>query len=110
MLPRFAAILRAVDAALRIRPVRVAERADIDEIGVRRVDAHLADVACLGQPTVLPRSPAIDGSVDTVSVRDIAADGGFAHTNVDHVRIGLRDGNGADGRTFEKSIRDVLPV
>src|SRR3712207_6925753 len=45
---------------------------------------------------VLPRLAAVVRSVDAVAVRDVAADGGLAHTGVDHVRVRLGDGERAD--------------
>ncbi len=38
-----------IDAALLVGAMRVAERGDIDEIGILWVDAHLGDVARLCQ-------------------------------------------------------------
>ncbi len=41
---------------------------------------------------------------------DVAADGGLAGADIDHVGIRRRDGNGADRGGGEEAIGDVLPV
>ena len=84
-LPGLAAIARAIDAALLVRAMRVTERGDVDEIGILRVDAHLADVARLREAAVRPGLAAVGGLVDAVAVRDVAANRRLAHADVDHV-------------------------
>src|SRR4051794_29637727 len=74
VLPGRPTVLRAIDAALRVRSVRMTECADIDEVRIRRMDTDLADIARLGEAHMPPRPPAVHGFVDTVAMRDIATD------------------------------------
>src|SRR6266702_733790 len=43
-------------------------------------------------------------------MRDITANCGLAHANIDHVGIRFGDGDSANRSSLEESIRDVLPV
>ena len=59
----------------------------------------------------LPGRSCIDGFVDAVAADDVAADAGFAGADVDDVRIGFGDGDGADGgRGVFCFVEDGLPV
>src|SRR5579884_1467543 len=109
-LPRRPAIARAVDAALLAGAVRVAQRRDVDHVRVRGMDADLGDVANLGKAQMLPGRAGVGGLPHAVAVRDVAADGRLAHADVDHVRVGRGDGDGADRRALEEAVGDVLPV
>src|SRR5215211_6359707 len=109
LLPTLAAIGRAEDAALGVRPPDVPERRDVDEVGVLRVDADAGDVAGVGEAAVRPGLAAIGGLVDTVAVRDVAANRRLAHPDVDHIRVALGDGNRAHGGRLEEAVGDVIP-
>jgi hypothetical protein len=88
----------------------VAERGDVDEVGVARVDDDVADVAGIGEADVAPGPPAIARLVDAIAVRDVRADRGLAHPGVDHVRRGVRHDERADGGGLEEAVGDILPV
>ena len=49
LLPRRAAVARTEDAALRVRPVRMAERRDVDEVRIRRMDDDASDLLRVGR-------------------------------------------------------------
>ena len=75
----------------------MAERGDVDEVGVRRVDADRGDGQRLLEADVRPRLAGVGRLVDAVALDDVAAQLGLAHADVDDVRIRLGDGDGADG-------------
>ena len=110
LLPRLAAVLRAEDPALGVGAPDVALRRDVDEVRIRRMDADARDLAGVAQPDVLPGPAAVGRLVDAVAVRDVAADGLLSGADVDHVRIGLRDGDRADRARLEVLVGDDLPV
>src|SRR5258708_2221962 len=56
-----------------------------------------------------PGLTSVSGLVDAVAMRDIAANGRLAHADVDHVGVGGRDGDAADGGASEVAVGDVLP-
>src|SRR5579884_4309272 len=58
-LPRLAAILRTIDAAFRVRPVRVSLRGHVNKIGIMGMDAHLRDMPRIRQAEMRPRLPLI---------------------------------------------------
>ena len=66
-LPAGAAVTGAVDAALRIRAVGVAERGDIGDVGVGRVDAQAGNMASRCQAQVVPGQPAVHRPVDAIA-------------------------------------------
>ncbi len=107
--PRLAAILRAIDTALRVRPPGVAEGRDIDDVRVLRMDADFADMAGRGEAHIAPRLAAVGGLIDAIPMRDITANRRLAHPRIDDVRVGLGDGNRADRRRGEEAVRDVAP-
>src|SRR5262249_30983892 len=82
LFPRAAAVPRAVDAALAVRAEGVAERGDVDEIGVAGIHTHPADMTRIDEPAMGPRSPRVGGAVHAVAVRHVAADGALAHARV----------------------------
>ncbi len=94
--PGFAAIARAVDAAIRIGAVSVAERSNENDIGIRGMDDDGADVACVFEADVGPGLSGIGRFVNAIAERNIAADARFAGAGVDHVGIGVSNGDGAD--------------
>ena len=109
LLPGCAAVFRAVDAAFLVRPVRVAERRDIDEIGIARMDADFGDVPRLREAEMRPRLARVGGLVDAIAMRDIATNRDFAHTDIDDVRVALRHRDGTDRGALEVAVGDVLP-
>ena len=109
LFPGCATVRGTVDAAFRIRPPEVAEGGHVDHVRILRMHAHRADVIGLLEADVLPGAPAIHRLINTVAVRGVAAHAGLAHACVDHVGIGLRDFDGADGGGFELPVGDGTP-
>src|SRR5581483_853628 len=54
LLPVRAAVARAEYAALRVGSVRMAERGDVDEVRVARIDEDLADLLRVGESDMAP--------------------------------------------------------
>ena len=90
--------------------MRVTECRDVDRVRILGMYADLADVARVLEPEMRPRLTGVGRAIHTVAVRNVAADAAFAHTDVDHVRVGLRDRDRADGRALEEPVGGVLPV
>src|SRR5437016_1782960 len=95
-LPGFAAVAGAEDAALVVRTVGMAESGYKSDIGIRRMDDDLADVARVFQPNVVPGLAAVVRTIDAIAERDVAANAGFAGTDINYIGIGIRDGDAAD--------------
>src|SRR4029077_11452798 len=74
LLPVEAAIAGAVDAALGLRPVGVAERAAKDEIGIARVDQNTPDPAGLLQAHKAPGLARVQRFVNAGANGDMAPD------------------------------------
>ena len=106
--PGLAAVRRLVDAPVRVGPERVAERAHIDGVGARRMDADPGDLLRLGEPEERPRPAAVGGLPDAVAVGDIAADRVLAGARVHDVRVRLADADPAD-RPAEVLVRHRQP-
>ena len=52
----------------------MAERADVDDVGVAGIDDDAGGAADLVQPDVGPRAAGVDALVDTVTKRDVGAE------------------------------------
>ena len=74
------------------------------------MNPQLANMPRVLQADVLPAAPGIGRLVHAVAVRDINADGGFAHAGVDDVGIGFRHRQRPDRRRLEIAVGDVLPI
>ncbi len=109
LLPGLAAVLRAEDPALRVRTEGVAQRRDVDEVGVARVNTDSGDLAGLLQADVTPALAGIGRPVDTVSRRDVASDAGRTHAGIDHVGVGLGDRHRPHRSGPEVLVGDVVP-
>ena len=66
-------------------------------IGIVRVDDDLRDLLAIAQSEVPPGLAGVGGFVDAVAHGEIGALKAFAAADVDDVRIGRGDGDGADG-------------
>src|SRR5260221_8211889 len=75
-----------------------------------RMDTDLSNLARIFQAQMRPGLTAIGRPVDSIAVRDIAANRCLAHANIDHIGIRFGDSDSANRSSFEESIRDVLPV
>ena len=108
VLPRDAAVGGLEDAALLVGAPQPAERGDVDDVGILRVDDDPADVLRLAQPHVLPGLAAVGRLVDAVAPRRALAVVRFAGADPHDVRIGRVDGDVAN-RHRRLRVEDVLP-
>ncbi len=97
------------DATFIIRSPGMPERGNVDDVSVLRVYPHPPDVPGVLQTNIFPAPAAVGRLVDPVAMRDIAADGRLTGTDVDHIRVGLSNRDGANGGCLHIAIRDVLP-
>ena len=74
------------------------------------MDADFADVPGFLESEIGPRFARIGGFVNAVSVGNVNPDGAFSHARIDHIGVRRRHLKGADRRTAEEAVRDVLPV
>ena len=108
-LPDLAPIGGAIDAPLFIGTEDMAEGGDIDEIRILRMNQHLADLAAVLEADVLPGLSGIDGLVDSIAMREVAARAAFAHAGVDDIAVGSSHGNRTHGAGLERVIAERLP-
>src|SRR5262249_38096285 len=59
LLPGLAAVLRAIDAALLLRPVAVPDRADVNDVRVGGMDYDARDASCEFQTHMRPGLAAV---------------------------------------------------
>src|ERR1700721_971394 len=98
-LPGFAAIFRAKDTALLLRTAQPPQGADIDAIGILRIDHNASDAAGFVETHVGPRFPSVRGLVHPVArYIDIADRPRFPRAHPHHVGVGGRAGPSSDGR------------
>ena len=103
------AVLRAKDATLIVGGEDVAQHGDVHKIRVCRVDADAPDLPGIAQPRMNPGATAIARTVHADAGRDVVARTCRAGANVNDIRIGIRNGDGADRAGLERSVRDVPP-
>ena len=106
--PAPAAVLRAEDPALGVRPVRVAERRDVDEVGVARIHDDPPDLPRGLETDVRPGLAPVRRAIHAVAVRDVRAHVGLARADVEDARVRGRDGDRADRRD-RLAVEDRLP-
>src|SRR5262245_52626972 len=85
------------------------ERRDEEAIRVVRVDIDHRDHLTLAKAEMRPGLAGVGGFVDAVAGREIGANDSGTGADVDDVRIGWRDGNGAD-RAGGLAVEDRFPV
>src|SRR5262249_12467058 len=110
LLPAFAAVLGAEDAAFLVRSVRMPERRDVHEIGFGGMDTDARDGRRVMEAHVQPRLSRVGRAVHAVSLHDVAPKLGLATADVHHIGIGGSDGNRADRRAFDLAVGDGPPV
>ena len=111
VLPRHAAVHGLVYPALRRMAVQSALSRDKDDVRVLRVDDDPRDVLRFVEPHLLPRLAGVGRAIHTVAVvRHNAANGMFAHPDIDDVRVALGDGDRTDRAGLEIAVRDVPPA
>ena len=96
VVPGLAAVGRLVDAAFRVRAEEMAERRDVDRVGVLRIDDDARDRLRLFQPDVGEGLAAVGRLVDAVAERRGLAVVRLAGADVDDVRVARMDGDVAD--------------
>src|SRR5690349_25099476 len=94
--PRLATVSRHEDAAFFIWTKRVTERADVNDVGVLRIDNDGRDVFGLGESHVLPRLAAVGRFVNAIAERHAVAYVRFAGADPNDVGITRREGDVAD--------------
>ncbi len=109
LVPGLSAVARFEDPAVGVRAVRITERCDVDDVGVRRMDANPADGHRLLEAHVAPGLAGIGRLVDPVTLDDVAAHRDLAHPGVDDVGVGLRDRDGAHRRRLEERVGHRTP-
>ena len=86
----------------------MAERGDVDDVRVARMDDDAADLLRVVEADVRPRLPAVGRLVHAVALGDVGAHVGLAAADVDHVRIRRRHGQRAD-RADRLPVEDRQP-
>ena len=107
--PRPAAVGRAIDAALRLRSIRVTQRRDVDDVGIRGVHDDASDPARVLETGAGPGLSRVRRFEHAPADGNVAADEGLAGSGPDDIRIGRRDGKRTDGR-HRLRIEDWIPV
>ena len=108
-LPVLAAVHGAVDPALLLRPVGMHEGADVDDVGIGRMDGEPGNAPGLFEPHQRPGRPRVRGFVDPLPDGDVAADLPLAGPGPDDVGIGQGDPQRAD-RLHRLVVEDGVPV
>ena len=103
------AVRRPINAALGVRPVRVAECGDEEPIGIGGIDIDHRDHQRGVQARVHPGAARIRRFVDAVAGGEVGTDDTGARTDVDDAGIGRRHRNRAD-RARGLLIEQRLPV
>ncbi len=96
LLERPPAVGRSEDAALVVRPVRMAEGGDEHAVGAARIDLDPRDLLRVAEAQVGPRLPCVDRLVEAVAGREIRPVQPLAAAGVHHVRVGRGDRQRAD--------------
>src|SRR6185503_17813482 len=87
------------------------ERGNVNEIGILRMNANARDLTRVFETDPFPRFSAIGRLVNAIAVRHVAANRRLAHTDIDHVRIRIGNGDRADRAGAEHGvITDGFPV
>ena len=89
--PGTSAIGRFKNSTFAIRAERMPQCGDEHNIRIRWMHDKRSNVPAILEADVFPISPPVDGFVDAVSKSDVAANGGFARANIDHIVIRLCD-------------------
>src|SRR5579872_4735520 len=94
--PGLAAVHSAENSTLGVRPERMAQRCDINNVRILWIDNHFADRSRVVQAYVFPGLPAVDCFINSISVRDIATNTSFASSHINDVWIGGRNRQASD--------------
>src|SRR5579862_10018921 len=82
LLPILAAIRCAEDATLRIWPVSMSQRGHESDVGILRIDDHLADNPAVAQSNIFPRFAAIERLVDSIDLRNVSPNACLAGSDI----------------------------
>ncbi len=108
LLPSGAAVERAVEAAVGVGGVGVAQGGDVDAVGVGGIHHDAADAVGGGEADAAPGLAGVGGLVHAVAVGIFRADVGLAGADVDDVGVGGGNGDGADG-LHRLGVEDRVP-
>ena len=97
LLPGLAAVGGLEQAAFLVGAVEPAQGADVDDVGIFRMDGDAADLEGLLQAHVLPGLAAVGGLVNAVAVGDGVAWVVLAGADPDDVAVGGSHADRADG-------------
>src|SRR5207237_5152304 len=97
LLPCFAAVARAKDAAFRVGAVRMSEHGSEQAVGVARVNDERRDLLPVAQAQMLPGLAAVAGLVNAIANGKIGPLQAFAAADIDDVRVRRGDAERADG-------------
>ena len=97
LLPVPAAVHGAIDSTLRVRSVRVPKRSNVDDVRIARMDQHAADLPGISKADILPRVASVGRLVHAVAEGDRGSHVRLARADVDHLGIGGRHRDPADG-------------
>ena len=110
-LPGLAAIFRSKYAALFVRRPHMSLRRDVNDIRILRMDANARNLSRVFQADVLPGLAAVRRFVNSIAVRNVAANRRLAHADIDRVRIGIRQTDRAyRSRSEDRPVSDWLPI
>jgi len=98
-LPGGAAVVRAAEAALLIRPEGVPHGRRVDNARSFGVDHNPRKALRILDPGIRPGLPAVGGFIDPVAVGNAVARKTLTRADVDNLRIVRRDGYRADGES-----------
>ena len=98
LLPRRAAVARTIDAAVRVRAVRMPERGDEDDVGIGRVDDDARDLTRVVEAQVRPIRTGVGGLVHAVAVGDLRPHVRLAGPDINDAGIRRRHRDSADRR------------
>ena len=96
-LPALAPVLRPEDPALLVGPPQIADRRDVHDIRIARMDEDAPDVLAPLEPHVPPGLPAVDRLVDAVPPARRLPVLRLPGADPDQVRIRLVERDGSDG-------------
>src|SRR5262249_52670671 len=88
-IPGFAAVFRSENTPLFVLTGGMTERCRVDQIGIFGVNTNPPDDTRIFKTRPLPGLARVRRFVDAVAVREIAADAGFTHSDVNGIRIGF---------------------
>ena len=109
-LPAVPAVGAPEDAAFLARHPVLAERRDVHDVRIGRVDANLGDPVRVGEPDVLPGLAGVAAAVHAVARQDVAADARLAGADEHEVRVRLADRNRTHRRRRDLEVGDGVPV